>query len=277
MPLPLLGSAERHFHVIHPCSYICASICDVFLWYLWYALMDFRPTFVSSASWDIDELVRFWDQKVKVKGHSMTKCAKNTVFWVCLRDVFSVKYWWIKTLSLLHLGTKINWSNRVLGSKGQRPGSSGEAYRAWSHASCSNLLVINVTVILLLSFRRLYVFGSSVRAAVRLSVRPSVIHVVVFCFRDISSICWDELIRFWGQKVKVQGHGMTECIPDFHVSTISPVSIDKFSPNFCHSCILGHRWPDYVFGSKGQSSSHTIVAEAHRHSTLDANVECNFF
>jgi len=44
----------------------------------------------------------------------------------------------------------------------------------------------------------------------------------------------DELIRFWGQKVKVQGHGMTECIPDFHVSTISPVSVDGFSLNFCH-------------------------------------------
>ena len=51
----------------------------------------------------------------------------------------------------------------------------------------------------------------------------------------------DELIRFWGQKVKGQGHSMTECIPDFHVSTISPVSIDRFSPNFRHWCILGHR------------------------------------
>jgi len=47
---------------------------------------------------------------------------------------------------------------------------------------------------------------------------------------------------------------MTECITDFHVSTISPVSIDRFSPNFCHWCILGHRQPYYVFGSKGQSS-----------------------
>jgi len=37
--------------------------------------------------------------------------------------------------------------------------------------------------------RRLYVFGSSIRAAVRASVRPSVIRVVVLCFRDISSIC----------------------------------------------------------------------------------------
>jgi len=51
----------------------------------------------------------------------------------------------------------------------------------------------------------------------------------------------DELIRFWGQKVKGQGHSMTECILDFHVSTISPVSIDRFSPNFCNWCILGHR------------------------------------
>ena len=51
----------------------------------------------------------------------------------------------------------------------------------------------------------------------------------------------DELITFWDQKVKGQGHSMTEYIPDFHVSTISPVSIDRFSPNFCHWCILGHR------------------------------------
>ena len=56
----------------------------------------------------------------------------------------------------------------------------------------------------------------------RPSVRPSVIHVVVLCFRDISSIIlltdfrrtfvtgasWDtyDLITFLSQKVKVQGH-----------------------------------------------------------------------
>jgi len=51
----------------------------------------------------------------------------------------------------------------------------------------------------------------------------------------------DELIRFWGQKVKDQGHSMTEYIPDFRVSAISPVSADGFSPNFCHWLILGHR------------------------------------
>jgi len=87
------------------------------------------------------------------------------------------------------------------------------------------------------------------------SVRPSVIHVVVLFPRYLQYLLTDfrqtfvtgasrdrdELVRFWGQKVKVQGHGMTECIPDFPVSTISPVSIDRFSPNFCHWCILGHR------------------------------------
>jgi len=78
----------------------------------------------------------------------------------------------------------------------------------------------------------------------------------------------DELIRFWGQKVTVQGHGMTECIPDFHVSTISPVSIDRFSPNVCHWCILGHRWPDYIFGSKGQSSRSHHRGGGAQHSTL---------
>jgi len=54
----------------------------------------------------------------------------------------------------------------------------------------------------------------SVPVSVRASVRPSVIYVVVLCFRDIS-----------------------------------PVSVDGFSPTFCHWCILGHRWPYYIFGS----------------------------
>jgi len=128
-----------------------------------------------------------------------------------------------------------------------------------------------------------YVFSG--RPSVPPFVRVSVIHVVVLCFHDISSICWrifvkllslvhlgtDELIRFWGQKVKVQGHGMTEYIPDFHVSAISPVSVDGFSPNFCHWCILGQRWPDYVFGSKGQSSRSRHPGGGAKHSTLSSS------
>jgi len=78
----------------------------------------------------------------------------------------------------------------------------------------------------------------------------------------------DEPVRFWGQKVKVQGHGMTECVPDFHVSTIYLVSIDRFSPSFCHWCILGHRWPYYVFGSKVQSSRSHHRGGGAQHLTL---------
>ena len=87
----------------------------------------------------------------------------------------------------------------------------------------------------------------------------------------------DELIRFWGQKVKVQGHGMTECIPDFHVSTISPVSIDRFSPNFCHWCILRHRWCGYVLGSKGQSSRSHHRGGGAQHSMLPSSATFSSF
>jgi len=89
----------------------------------------------------------------------------------------------------------------------------------------------------------------SVRACVRDScgsfMFPQYLQYLLTDFRQTfvtgASRDRDELISFLGQKVKVQGHGMTECIPDFHVSTISPVSIDRFSPNFCPWCILGHR------------------------------------
>jgi len=51
--------------------------------------MDFYQIFVSIASWDKDELIS-WTQKVEVRGHSITKYAKNTVFGVCFRDISSV-------------------------------------------------------------------------------------------------------------------------------------------------------------------------------------------
>ena len=39
--------------------------------YLQYLLTDFRQTFVTGASRDRDELIRFWGQKVKVQGHAI--------------------------------------------------------------------------------------------------------------------------------------------------------------------------------------------------------------
>jgi len=40
----------------------------MFLQYLQYLLMDFRQTFVIGVSWDKDELIRCWGQKVKGQG-----------------------------------------------------------------------------------------------------------------------------------------------------------------------------------------------------------------
>jgi len=59
----------------------------------------------------------------------------------------------------------------------------------------------------------------------------------------------DELIRFWGQKVKGQGHSLTEYIPDFYVSAISPSWDTDDLITF--------------LGQKVKVQGHTIAAEAH--------------
>jgi len=63
----------------------------------------------------------------------------------------------------------------------------------------------------------------------------------------------------------------------FYVSAISPVSVDGFSPNFCHWCISGQRWPDYVFGSKGQSSGSRHPGGGTQHSTLSSSATFSSF
>ena len=47
-----------------------AGLSCIFPRYLQYLLTDFRQTLVTGASRDIDELIRFWGQKVKVQGHT---------------------------------------------------------------------------------------------------------------------------------------------------------------------------------------------------------------
>jgi len=65
---------------------------------------------------------------------------------------------------------------------------------------------------------------------------------------------------------------MTEIIPDFHVSTISPVSIDRFSPNFCHWYILGVNTDDLItfLGQKVKVQGHHRGGGA-QHSTLPSS------
>ena len=49
-----------------------------YLQYLQYLLMDFRQTFVTGASWDTDDLITFWGQKVKVQGHTIAAEVHST-------------------------------------------------------------------------------------------------------------------------------------------------------------------------------------------------------
>ena len=59
---------------------------------------------------------------------------------------------------------------------------------------------------------------------------------------------------------------MTECIPDFHVSTISPV-VQYLLIDFRQTFVTGASWDtdDLItfLGRKVKGQGHTIVAEAH--------------
>jgi len=79
-PLPVVSAGGVIFMLSVPAC-IHASVCPsmLFSWYLWSALMDFHQTFVSSASWDRDEPIKFGGQKIKGQGHSMTICSKNVI------------------------------------------------------------------------------------------------------------------------------------------------------------------------------------------------------
>jgi len=64
-----------------PCR--CPAVRDsrgsfIFPRYLQYLLMDFRQTFVTGASWDTDDLITFFGQKVKVQGHTIAAEAHST-------------------------------------------------------------------------------------------------------------------------------------------------------------------------------------------------------
>jgi len=50
----------------------------MFTQYLQYLLTDFRQTFVTGASWDTDDLIKFLGQKVKVQGHTIAAEAHRT-------------------------------------------------------------------------------------------------------------------------------------------------------------------------------------------------------
>jgi len=66
LPPPPLGSVGVIMFLCRPFPYVCVHLSMMVPWYLWCALMDLHQTFVSSASWDKDELVSFWGQRSKL-------------------------------------------------------------------------------------------------------------------------------------------------------------------------------------------------------------------
>jgi len=94
-PPPLVGARDIYARV---CVLACVS---TFPRYLWCALMDFHQAFGSNAYWERDELIRFWDQRIKGQNQSMTKYAK-ILFSGFVSMIFS------KLLLLAHLGPRMN-------------------------------------------------------------------------------------------------------------------------------------------------------------------------
>jgi len=59
MPLQPLGDAGGIMFSCRPSVCACVRPSVMSPRYIWYALMDFHQIFVSSATWDKDELIRF--------------------------------------------------------------------------------------------------------------------------------------------------------------------------------------------------------------------------
>ena len=83
----------------------------------------------------------------------------------------------------------------------------------------------------------------------------------------------DELIRFWGQKIKGQGHGMTEYIPDFYVSAISPQCL---LTDFRQTFVTGASWvTGDLITVLVKRSKFKVTPLRRRRTALDATVECH--
>jgi len=62
-----------------PCFHASVRASEtMFRRYLQYLLTNFRQTFVIGASWDKNELIRFWGLKVKGQGHIIAAEASST-------------------------------------------------------------------------------------------------------------------------------------------------------------------------------------------------------
>jgi len=84
----------------------------------------------------------------------------------------------------------------------------------------------------------------------------------------------DELIAFWGQKVKCQGHSKTKCAREFCFRNMSSIYRWIFAKllSLVH---LGTQMTWLRFWIK--RSKFKVTPSRRRRTALDATVECNFF
>ena len=80
-PPPPVGAGGGSMFSGRPCVRPCVRDSRgsfMFPRYLQYLLTDFRQTFLTGVSWDTDDLITFWGQKVKVQGQTVTAEAHST-------------------------------------------------------------------------------------------------------------------------------------------------------------------------------------------------------
>jgi len=118
----------------------------------------------------------------------------------------------------------------------------------------------------------------SVRPCVCACIRPSVIHVVVLCFRDISSICWRifakllSLVRLrtemnWLDFGVKRSKLKVTAWPNTSQSFMFPLYLQYLLIDFCQTFVTDASWDtdDLItfLGQKVKVQGHTVASEAH--------------
>ena len=87
---PSLSVLPTMHQSVCPCVCVSETIRFMFPRYLQYLLMDFHQTFVIGASWDKDELIRFWGQRSR--SHFCGRGVQHdpAVEWSCLVPVIII-------------------------------------------------------------------------------------------------------------------------------------------------------------------------------------------
>ena len=163
-------------------------------------------------------------------------------------------------------------------------------WTGWTlEVACHDDSTINMIIFIIIIFKPPppvgagggYMFSGrpSMRASVRPSVRASVIHVVVLCFRDISSICWQifakllSLVRL-GTEMNWLDFGVKRS--KFKV-TAWPNASQIFVPLYLQYLLIDFRQTFVTGASWDTDDLITFLGQKVKAQGHDATIECNFF